>query len=81
MIPKPMKDLLSQIKTDTETAIETTLRDRQVLSCFQSMRDLERLKRLTVQGVHGSIEADYMLDGEVIMMRRVQEGSVVYYGR
>ncbi len=79
--PKPLQDILDQIRTDTETALRSVLESRHVLNAFTSMEDLGRFKRLSVGTTPGSIEADYMLDGEVIMMRRVMEGSVYYYGR
>ena len=79
--PKPLQDILDQIKTDTETSLRSVLESRHILNAFTSMEDLGRFKRLSVETTPGSIEADYMLDGDVIMMRRVQDGTVVYYGQ
>lgn len=79
--PKPLQDILDQIKTDTETSLRSVLESRHILNAFTSMEDLGRFKRLGVGTTPGSIEADFMLDGEVVMMRRVMDGKVVYFGR
>jgi hypothetical protein len=81
MIPTPLKEILNQIKTDTETTLRTILEDKHVLNAFTTMEDLHRFRRVSEDTFPNSIEADYLLDGEVVMMRRVMDGSVCYYGR
>ena len=70
-----------QIKADTEAALRMALENKGVLSVFQTFEDLGKQGLLSVFQVPNSIEADYSLDGELILMRRVIDGEIVYFGQ
>ena len=81
--PEPMMSIFGQIMADTEHALTAACQAQPGIGVLVPLQALATMGRVSVRETPGSwVECDYLLDGQVVMMRRVSDdGQIAYYVR